>query len=157
MEQLKAWGISLCCVSAALAVIQFLAPKNGAGRLLEMLCGAVMLFCMLSPLVKVDWHAVFALNTVQTETQQNTVLQEHLLQQLNAPLQQAVAEEGAAALAPYGLTADKIEAVMDIAPESGIYIREITVHLNEQQAIRRVAVKQILEQRFAVDVTIREE
>jgi len=156
MAALKAWGISLCFVAAACAVVEFLAPKNGTGRLLEMLCGVVLLFCMLSPLVRVAWSEVLSWSPSQLQTEQSERLQEHLQQQLHAPLGEAIAEAGAAALASYGLSAEKIEGVTDIDERVGIYIREIRVYLNPQQAVRRVAVKQILEQRFGVDVTVRE-
>lgn len=156
MAALKAWGVALCFVAAACAVLEFLAPKNSVGRLLEILCGAVLLFCVLSPLVKVDWSEVLSWEVSQWQTEQSERLQDHLQQQLHQPLQEAVAEAGAAALASYGLTAEKIEGITDIHERDGIYIREIRVHLNAQQAVRRVAVKQILEQRFGVDVTIRE-
>lgn len=157
MAELKAWGISLCFVAAACAVLQFLSPKNGLGRLLDMLSGTVLLFCVLSPLVTVDWGEVLSWNATQLQTEQSVQLQKHLQQQLHQPIQDAVAEAGRKALSSYGLSAQKIEAVTDIDEKDGIYIREITVYLNEQQAIRRVAVKQILEQRFSVDVTVREE
>jgi len=117
----------------------------------------VLLFSVLSPLITVDWENVLSWEVTQLETEQSAHLQQHLQQQLHQPIQEAVADAGAAALASYGLTAQKIEAVTDIDERDGIYIREIAVYLNEQQAVRRVAVKQILEQRFAVDVTVREE
>ncbi len=156
MTELKAWGVSLCFVAAACGVAEFLAPKNGVGRLLEMLCGVLMLFCVLSPLVKVDWERILSQNAAELQNEQQTQLQEHLQQQLHAPLQEAIAEAGAAALASYGLEAEKIEGITDIHERDGIYISEIRVYLNARQALRRVAVKQILEQRFGVEVTVRE-
>lgn len=156
MAALKAWGISLCFAAAACAVVEYLAPKSTVGRLLEMLCGVVLLFCVISPLVKVDWREVLSWDAAELQTEQNERLQEYLQQQLHAPLQEAIAEAGATALASYGLTAEKIEGITDIDGQDGIYIREIRVYLNPQQAVRRVAVKQILEQRFGVDIVVRE-
>ena len=156
MEGVRAWGATLCGVAAALAILQFLAPKNSLGRLLELIGAAVFLCCALAPFATVNWQAALTFDMpFSTETQEQ-LLNETLIEQLSAPLQRAVGEEGAAALSPYGLTAKKIEAITDIGEDGGIYISKIQVELTEEQAIRRMAVMQILEQRFGVDVQIRE-
>lgn len=157
MEQLKTWGISLCFVAGACAVLQFVAPKTAAGRLFDMLCGAVLLFCALSPLVKVRWGEVLSFELSGVSSSQSGRLQEHLREQLEGPLQEAVAAESEAALAPYGFSAERITATMDIDEGGNICISEITVYVNERQAIQAISIQKILEQRFETAVTVKEE
>ena len=157
MEVLKTWGASLCCAAAACAILQFLAPKDGNGSLLEMIGAAVFLCCALTPLVKIDWQAVIPSVEAIAPSAKGEVLAQRLATQLEEPVQKGVQEQGAAALARYGLEAKKICAVMDIDADANIYISEIVVTLAPEQAVRRTSIKQILEQRFQVDVRIEEE
>lgn len=157
MDGVRAWGAALCCVAAATAILQFLAPKNSLGQLLELIGAAVFLCCALSPLVTVNWQAALSGELPLSSAAQNELLQNRLLDQLEEPLQQAVQQAGDEALAPYGIKAEKIRAITDIDEAGGIYISKIVAELTEEQAIRRMAVMQILEQRFGVDVEIKEE
>lgn len=155
MEAVKTWGTSICCAAVACAVLQLLAPRGGLGRLLEMLGALLLLCCTLSPLVtwdSGDWETLLAVPL--SDTGQSELLQARVMEQLDEPLQQAVQEEGAAALSSYGLSAEKITAVMDTGEDGGIYITEIAVTLTPEQAVRRTAVVQILKERFGVEVEV---
>lgn len=156
MEQLQGWGVSLCFVAAGCMVLQFLAPRTAAGRLFEMLCGAVLLFCMISPLVTVKWGEVLSLGDFSSVNLQNTRMQAYLREYLDGPLQEAINTEGASALQAYGFSAERIGATMDIDEQGNIVIHEITVYLNPEQAAQKVSIQKVLEQRFETTVTIRE-
>lgn len=155
MEAVRAWGASLCWAAVACAALQLLAPKGGLGKLLEVIGAMTLLCCALSPLVTLpswDWNLISVLPL--SDTAQNELLQTRLYEQLDPVLQDAVQEEGERALASYGLTAEKIEAVMDTDENGGIYISKIAVTLSEKQAVRKTAVAQILKERFNVDVEV---
>ena len=156
MEQLQAWGVSLCFAAAGCMVLQFLAPKTATGRLFEMLCGAVLLFCMISPLVKVDWGNVLSFDIASVATSENAQMQTYLREYLNGPLQDAVYTEGMSSLRSYGFSAEQITATMDIDEKGNIVIREIVVHLNAQQATQKASIQKVLEERFETTVTIKE-
>lgn len=156
MEPVRAWGAALCCAAVACAILQLLAPRNGSGRLLELTGAAVFLCCALSPLVDLpDLLAGGASSAVLSQTAQNELLQTRLKEQLEPSLQQAVQQAGEEALAAYGLSAEKIEAVMDTGEDGGIYITKITAALTPKQAVRQNAVKQVLKERFDVDVEVK--
>ncbi len=157
MEQLQTWGVSLCFVAAACMLLQFLAPKTSAGRLFDMLCGAVMLFCMVSPLVKVEWGEVLSFDFSGISSSQSEQMQTYLYGQLQGPLQEAVYTEGMAALKPYGFSAERITATTDIDANGNICINEVIVHLNEQQAVQKISIQKVLEQRFQTTVVVKEE
>ncbi len=157
MEQLRTWGVSLCFATAACVLLQFLAPKTATGRLFDMLCGAVLLFCVISPLVKVKWGEVLSFDFSDVSSLQSENMQVYLHAQLQGPLQEAVHTEGMAALKVYGLSAERITATMDIDENGNICIDEVIVYLNEQQAPQKMSVQKILEQRFQTTVVVKEE
>lgn len=157
MEWMKTWGTCVCCTAVACAVLQFLAPDNSTGRVLELIGTALLVCGMLSPLVTVDWKAMPESFSLLTSEGQETLLQEQILQQLSGPLQTAVSERGGEILATYGLKAKKIEAVMDTDEHGRIYITKIVATLTPEQALRRLAVQQILTERFGVKTEVIEE
>ena len=157
MEGLRDWGVSLCLVTAATALLQLLAPKNGLGKLLEMIGSAAFLLCALAPLVTVDWQTDGLFLSPLSETGQRQLLAERLRDQLEPPLQTAVWEQGSEALAAYGLSAEKIEAVMDIDDRGGIYITKILVTLDASEMVRRRTVQEVLTTRFQVETEVIED
>ncbi len=157
MEQLRTWGVSFCFVAAACMLLQFLAPKTAVGRLFEMLCGAVMLFCMISPLVKVKWGEVLSFDFSGISSSQSEQMQAYLQGQLQGPLQEAMNTEGMAALKPYGFSAERITATTDIDANGNICISEVVVYLNQQQAAQKISIQKVLEQRFQTTVVVKEE
>ena len=156
-ELLQNWGIALCFAGAATALIYFIAPEGGTGKLLQITVSTVWLLCVFSPLVTVDWTAALAdLPTPLSENGQNELLGQRLIQQLEGPLAQSVDEQGKKALAAYHLKAEKIWAKMDIDADGHIYISRIVAELTEKQAVRRLDVREILSRQFCAEVEIRE-
>jgi len=157
MEALRGWGVSLCFVAAACVVLQFLAPKTATGRLFEILCGTVLLFSAVRPLVKVNWSEVLSFESSDSLALQTAPMQTYMYERLNGPLQEAVNREGLAALQPYGFSARQITATMDIDADGNICIHEVVVYLDADQAVQRVSIQKVLEQRFQTTVTVKEE
>lgn len=157
MEALRGWGVSLCFVAAACVLLQFLAPKTATGRLFEILCGTVLLFCAVTPLVEVKWDEVLSFEGSDHLTLQTAPMQTYMYERLNGPLQEAINSEGLAALQPYGFSARRITATMDIDEDGNICIYEVTVYLDADQAMQQVSIQKILEQRFQTTVTVEEE
>ncbi len=157
MEAMRGWGVSLCFVAAACVLLQFLAPKTATGRLFEILCGAVLLFCTIAPLVKVKWDEVLSLEVSENLALQTAPMHTYMYERLNGPLQEAVNREGLAALKPYGFSAERITATMDIDEDGNICINEVTVYLDADQAVQQVSIQKVLEQRFQTTVTVKEE
>lgn len=159
MEKIQTWGTALCGAAVAWSALQLLAPRSTMGKLLDMIGGLLFLVCVLSPLTQ--WRTtdgeMFPF-TSSAAAAEETALQEQLCRRLEPAVQQAVEEQGGQALAAYGLAAEKMEAVMDIGEDGGIYITKIAVTLTREQGIRRTAVAQILRERFdvEVEVTVRE-
>ena len=156
MEQIQGWGVSLCFVAAGCMVLQFLAPKTATGRLFDMLCGAVLLFCTISPLVKVNWGEVLSFDIPAASFSENAQMQIYLREYLNGPLQDAIHTEGMSSLQAYGFSAEQITATMDIDKTGNIVIREVVVRLNAQQATQKVSIQKVLEQRFETTVIVKE-
>ncbi len=157
METLRVWGVSLCFVAAACVLLQFLAPKTATGRLVEILCGTVLLFCTIMPLVKVKWGEVLSFEGSENLALQTAPMQTYMYERLNGPLQEAVNREGLAALKPYGFSAERITATMDIDEDGNICINEVIVYLDADQAVQQVSIQKVLEQRFQTTVTVKEE
>lgn len=154
---MQTWGLSLCFAGAASALICYIAPEGGGGKLLRIAVSALWLLCVFSPLVRVDWTAALAdLPTPLSETAQKELLYQRLLEQLEEPLSRSVDEQGKEALAAYNLKAEKITAQMDIDPEGRIYISRIVAELTGDQALRRQEVREILSRRFQTEAEIRE-
>lgn len=156
-EFLQNWGATLCFAGVATAVLYFLAPDNGMGRLVQITAATVWLLCLFSPLVTVNWTAALTdWPTPLSQSGQNDLLQQRIIEQLKEPLAESVEEQGKQALAAYNLTAEKIWGEMDIDGDGHIYISKIVAELTEKQAVRRLDVREILSRRFGTDVEIRE-
>lgn len=155
MEWVRTWGVSICCAAVGCAVLQLLAPRGGLGKVLELIGALAFLGCALSPLARLpslDWQNVPSIPL--SESAKSELLQEQLWRQMQTPVQQAVQQEGTAALAAYGLSAEKIEAVTDTDEDGSIYISKIAVTLTKSQAVRRTAVIQLLRERFQLEVEV---
>ena len=156
-ELLQNWGVALCLAGAATALILFIAPEGGTGKLLQITVSTLWLLCVFSPLLTVDWTAALAdLPTPLSEAGQNELLQQRLIGQLEGPMGEAVDEQGKKALAAYNLKAEKIWAQMDIDGDGHIYISKIVAELTGKQAVRRLDVREILSRQFRAEVEIRE-
>ena len=156
MTDMRAWAAAVCLAALACAALRLLTPKNGLGRLFQLTMAAFFLCCMLSPLLSLYRLSLPDLAMLPDSTA-SELLQERVRAQLEQQTQTALQETCDAALAAYGLSAKKVTATMDTDENGGIYITDITVLLDKQQAVNRVAIRQVLNRRLETDVTIQVE
>ncbi len=156
-EALRSFGVSVCATAVICAILHLLAPRDGTGRMLELIASVLLIGCLLTPLVQIDWQAALRAPDILADDVRSEELTRRMMDQLEEPLQQAVSQAGHEVLSNYGLAAEEIYAEMDIDESGGIYISSITAVLNEKQALHRMDVRQVLTARFSVEVKIQEE
>ena len=82
------------------------------------------------------------------------VLQQRVNEQAVSQINAALEEIAGHAVERYGIEMEKIAVETDTSADGSIYIRQVVVSLDKKNANRAAEVRQILESRLGVDVTV---
>lgn len=82
------------------------------------------------------------------------MLQQRVNEQAVSQINAALGEIAGHAVERYGIEMEKIAVETDTSADGSIYIRQVVVSLDKKNANRAAEVRQILESRLGVDVTV---
>ena len=147
MDAVRSWAIALCAAAIGCTLLQILAPKDGMGRIFKLLIAAFFLCCLAAPLLQIKNLTRLDFSGLPDEVASG-VLQQRVNEQAVSQINAALEEER------YGIEMEKIAVETDTSADGSIYIRQVVVSLDKKNANRAAEVRQILESRLGVDVTV---
>lgn len=153
MDAVRSWAIALCAAAIGCTLLQILAPKDGMGRIFKLLIAAFFLCCLAAPLLQIknltrlDFSGAARRGGLR-------VLQQRVNEQAVSQINAALGEIAGHAVERYGIEMEKIAVETDTSADGSIYIRQVVVSLDKKNANRAAEVRQILESRLGVDVTV---
>ena len=153
MDGIKAWAIALCAAAVGCSLLHMLAPKGGMGRLFKLIIAAFFLCCMIAPLMNLKSMTQLDIDALPEDVRAD-VLQERVNGQVERQINAALLRVTNDTLKNYNTQAEKVVAKTDTSADGSIYIRQVVVSLDKKNANRAAEVRQILESRLGVDVTV---
>ncbi len=153
MESLRQWAVALCVTAVVGTLLRFCFPDTTVGRQGKLLLSCLFLCVLLTPLstwklgVKIsDFTVDEPIDSAGLEAQMQAQLERQVSESLTAMVNQS--------LATYGWSAKKVTAKMDIREDGSIDMGQIVVYVDEDTAVRSVAVRQVAEKRLGTVVTV---
>ena len=153
MDAVRSWAIALCAAAIGCTLLQILAPKDGMGRIFKLLIAAFFLCCLAAPLLQIKNLTRLDFSGLPDEVASG-VLQQRVNEQAVSQINAALGEIAGHAVERYGIEMEIIAVETDTSADGSIYIRQVVVSLDKKNANRAAEVRQILESRLGVDVTV---
>ena len=153
MDAVRSWAIALCAAAIGCTLLQILAPKDGMGRIFKLLIAAFFLCCLAAPLLQIKNLTRLDFSGLPDEVASG-VLQQRVNAQAVSQIIAPLVEIAGPGVERYGIEMEKIAVETDTSADGSIYIRQVVVSLDKKNANRAAEVRQILESRLGVDVTV---
>lgn len=152
MEGIRAWSAALCMAALGCAAIQLLVPQQGIGKVFRLVVNTFFLCCLLVPILK-GGLSLPHIDGLPDEVVSD-LLEDTVTQQLEKQVSDTVTRMAEEVFAARGITAEKIEVIMDIADNGGIYIEHVAVAVDKQTVPIAKVAGEVLEQQLGVAVEI---
>ena len=146
MDNVKTWAFTVCVAALVCTAVQMLVPKTGTGKVFRMVMAAAFLLCMIGPLadgISLQFPQFDGEINADTAELEDT-LEQQLCRQIETAVRQCCEEEG--------FSAEKVQAITDISSDGSIYMKQILIYTDKQDAQKALLVKRYLEQ--DTDITV---
>lgn len=154
MDHLRQWAVLACTAALVCSLLYRLFGDHPIGKQGRMLLPCLFLCTVLTPLAGMDWSWVTTANE-QIEVRENgAALTARMRQQTVEQVEGALLKMVNQPLMNYGMEAQKVLADMDIREDGSISMGQITVYVDATTAQRSAMVKQIVEKRLGMPVTV---
>ena len=153
MDGIRAWSAALCLVALGCAAVRLLAPKNGTGKLLQLIITTLFICCLLMPLLKLRSFEALDIRGLPDEVT-SELLEDTVTQQLQRQIEDAVTALTEQRLAEQEIIAEQIAVQTDISAEGGIYIQHVTITVDKQTVPIAKTVGEVLAEQLNTTVTV---
>ena len=153
MDAVRQWAFGLCTAALGCGLLQMLAPKTPASKLLQTAVSLFFLCCLLRPVAGLHFQT-------QAGMGQNTRQAQQLAQELNRVLtgaaaqqaQQTLEQTAQAVLAANGAPGAKVQAALFQGQDSQVQV-SMQVWLSAQDALPPEQAQAVLQREFGAQVT----
>lgn len=153
MDGIRAWSAALCLVALGCSAVRLLAPKNGTGKLLQLIITTLFICCLLMPLLKLRSFEALDIRGLPDEVTAE-LLEDTVTQQLQRQIEDAVTALTEQRLAEQEIIAEQIAVQTDISAEGGIYIQHVTITVDKQTVPIAKTVGEVLAEQLNTTVTV---
>lgn len=153
MDGIRAWSAALCLVALGCSAVRLLAPKNGTGKLLQLIITTLFICCLLMPLLKARSFEALDIRGLPDEVTAE-LLEDTVAQQLRRQIEDAVTTLTEQRLAEQEIIAEQIAVQTDISAEGGIYIQHVTITVDKQTVPIAKTVGEVLAKQLNTTVTV---
>ena len=153
MDGIRAWSAALCLVALGCSAVRLLAPKNGTGKLLQLIITTLFICCLLMPLLKLRSFEALDIRGLPDEVT-SELLEDTVTQQLQRQIEDAVTALTEQRLAEQEIIAEQIAVQTDISAEGGIYIQHVTITVDKQTVPIAKTVGEVLAKQLNTTVTV---
>ena len=153
MDGIRAWSAALCLVALGCSAVRLLAPKNGTGKLLQLIITTLFICCLLMPLLKLRSFEALDIRGLPDEVTAE-LLEDTVAQQLRRQIEDAVTTLTEQRLAEQEIIAEQIAVQTDISAEGGIYIQQVTITVDKQTVPIAKTVGEVLAEQLNTTVTV---
>ena len=153
MDGIRAWSAALCLVALGCSAVRLLAPKNGTGKLLQLIITTLFICCLLMPLLKLRSFEALDIRGLPDEVT-SELLEDTVTQQLRRQIEDAVTALTEQRLAEQEIIAEQIAVQTDISAEGGIYIQHVTITVDKQTVPIAKTVGEVLAEQLNTTVTV---
>lgn len=147
MSGIKVWVLTVCIAALVCAAIQMLIPQNATGKVFRLVLSAAFLLCLLQPLsavFSVEFPSDFGV--IPEDNRLAETLENQLCRQMEAAVHGYCEQNG--------FSPSKVEAVTDISSDERIYMKQIRLYIQKEDAERASMVRQYLEQDTGITVEV---
>lgn len=130
MNVFTQWAAGVCATAAAAGMIRLFLPTEKENRAFEFLLGIVVLFMLVVPLAQIDWYDVTEKPMENSDAQALTETARQQQLTYSARQIESMIDE---TLQAAGITAEKIQASMDISEGDRIFCNEVEITLQDLQ------------------------
>ncbi len=156
MNEIRAWGAAVCVAALGCSAIRLLAPKAGSGKLFSLITASFFLCALVLPLMKLTSLPDLNLDFVPQDIVDG-LLEQRVNEQLTVQIESAVTQVVNEALAARNITAKKVEVMTDTSETGGIYMKQITIHVDKQSVPTAAVVREVLEKQLETTVVVKTE
>lgn len=154
MKDIRLWCSLVCFAALGCTAVRLLAPRNGSGKLFQLITVSFFLCCFISPLLNLSSSTALSVDWMPPKTV-SELLDKRVTKQLQTQVEEAVEKIVSTAFLERDITTQKIVVETDISSEGSIYIKQITVTVDKQSVPVSMVVREVLMKQLETTVTIK--
>lgn len=155
MNGIKLWSAAVCMAALGCAAVRLLATKAGSGKMFRLMTSTFFVCALLLPMSELCVSFSPNMDLLPSAVVDD-LLEERVTEQLSEQVRETVTSLVTATLKEYGVTAEKITVITDISPNGAIYMKQVTVCVDKQNAAQVAMVREVLQAQLQTEVVIKE-
>lgn len=156
MNEIRAWSAAVCMAALGCSAIRLLAPKVGNGKLFSLITASFFLCALALPLLNIRTLPEPEIDLLPPDIVTG-LLEERVTEQLTEQVKTAAVSFVEEAMTARNVTPKKVEVMTDTSESGGIYMKQITIHVDKQSVPLAAVVREVLEKSLGTTIVLKTE
>ena len=154
MGTIKSWSLTICLVSIICTLFEILFPQGKMEKIFQIVLGVFMLCSILVPLKNTFKNINFDAKKTENFIKEQDKLKSTIEEQLKSATQKNLRPTIEKLLKTHGTKSEKVNIIMDTAPDNCISIKKIEVFLPKGDENKKDAIKKDLEKTLELKIDV---